>query len=130
MIGNRAPETVPLTVLLVLEGDIIFALMTILVNTILGAFRSSSYIQYKQIQKCDFRIAQMTVFDNLMMGVYLPSAHLQAEKKIKEVCALLPRLEERQMQMASTLSGGERRMLAIGRGLMPNGRILLIDEPS
>ena len=83
-----------------------------------------------QIPQGDLLFAQMTVFDNLMMGAYLRSAHLQAEQKIKEVFALLPRLEERKKQMASTLSGGERRMLAIGRGLMANGRMLLIDEPS
>jgi branched-chain amino acid transport system ATP-binding protein len=83
-----------------------------------------------QIPQGDLLFAQMTVFDNLMMGAYLPSAHLQAEQKIKEVFTLLPRLEERKKQMASTLSGGERRMLAIGRGLMANGRMLLIDEPS
>lgn len=82
------------------------------------------------IPQGDLLFAEMTVLDNLMMGAYLPSAYAQAGARLDEVFALLPRLKERQRQIASTLSGGERRMLSIGRGLMSGGRVLLIDEPS
>lgn len=82
------------------------------------------------IPQGDLIFPDMSVYDNLMMGAYLPSAYAQADRKLAEVYELLPRLRERAGQVASTLSGGERRMLSIGRGLMGNGSILLIDEPS
>jgi len=82
------------------------------------------------IPQGDLIFAEMSVFDNLMMGAYLPAAYANANSRLEEVFALLPRLQERQGQIASTLSGGERRMLSIGRGLMAGGRVLLIDEPS
>ncbi|MDD5468809.1 MAG: ABC transporter ATP-binding protein [Anaerolineales bacterium] len=73
---------------------------------------------------------KMTVYDNLLVGAY----SVRDKKKIKETLAyilnLFPRLEERLNQLAGTLSGGERKMLAIGRGLMPNPKLLLVDEPS
>lgn len=73
---------------------------------------------------------KMTVCDNLLVGAY----SVRDKKKIKETLAyilnLFPRLEERLNQLAGTLSGGERKMLAIGRGLMPNPKLLLVDEPS
>ncbi len=72
----------------------------------------------------------MTVRDNLLVGAYLPAAQAKAEKRLKEVHELFPRLAERRNQIASTLSGGERRMLSIGRGLMTGGRIWMLDEPS
>ena len=82
------------------------------------------------IPQGDLLFADMTVFDNLMMGAYLPAAYSKASERLSEIYKLLPRLRERQNQIASTLSGGERRMLSIGRGLMSGGRVLLIDEPS
>lgn len=82
------------------------------------------------IPQGDLLFAEMTVLDNLMMGAYLPAAHAKAAERLDQVFALLPRLKERRRQIASTLSGGERRMLSIGRGLMSGGRVLLIDEPS
>ena len=78
----------------------------------------------------DLLFPDMTVRDNLLMGAYLPAAAAKARERMDRVYALLPRLAERQGQVASTLSGGERRMLAIGRGLMAGGRMLLLDEPS
>lgn len=72
----------------------------------------------------------MTVRDNLLVGAYLPAAQAEAEKRLEEVHEIFPRLAERRNQIASTLSGGERRMLSIGRGLMTGGRIWMIDEPS
>jgi branched-chain amino acid transport system ATP-binding protein len=82
------------------------------------------------IPQGDLLFPEMTVADNLMMGAYLPSANAAAETRLKEVYELLPALQERRFQIASTLSGGERRMLAIGRGLMSGGQLLLVDEPS
>ena len=78
----------------------------------------------------DLIFPDMTVRDNLLMGAYLPAANAEASKRLREIFELLPALEERQDQIARTLSGGERRMLSIGRGLMTGGRVLMLDEPS
>lgn len=78
----------------------------------------------------DLLFPDMTVVENLQMGAYLPQAAARMEERLEEVFALLPRLRERASQTASTLSGGERRMCGIGRGLMSGGRILMLDEPS
>lgn len=82
------------------------------------------------IPQGDLIFPDMTVYDNLMMGAYLPKAFANAQTKLEEVYAILPRLKERRDQIASTLSGGERRMLGIGRGLMTDGQVLMLDEPS
>ncbi len=82
------------------------------------------------IPQGDLPFQEMSVADNLMMGAYLTRAKADIRRNLEEVYHLLPRLAERRGQTASTLSGGERRMLAIGRGLMTGGRILLVDEPS
>lgn len=83
-----------------------------------------------QIPQGDILFPDMTVQDNLMMGAYPKAAYASAPERLRTVYELLPRLEERRTQVASTLSGGERRMLSIGRGLMASGKLLLIDEPS
>ncbi len=72
----------------------------------------------------------MTVLENLTLGAYLPKARPGAEENLKMIFQLFPRLEERKKQIVSTLSGGELRMLAVGRGLMTGAGCLLIDEPS
>ena len=82
------------------------------------------------IPQGDLIFPDMTVYDNLMMGAYLPEAYSKAPTRLEEIFTLLPRLKERQQQIGSTLSGGERRMLSIARGLMGGGRLLMIDEPS
>ena len=82
------------------------------------------------IPQGDLPFPEMSTGDNLLMGAYLRRDRAEVRRTLGEVYELLPRLAERREQTASTLSGGERRMLAIGRGLMAGGRILLVDEPS
>jgi len=72
----------------------------------------------------------MTVKDNLIVGAYNSRAKPVLEQTLEEVYELLPRLKERENQLATTLSGGEQQMLAIGRGLMAKPKLLMLDEPS
>ena len=74
--------------------------------------------------------AQMTVLENLYMGAYTMKNREQINRNIEWVYTHFPRLKERSRQLAGTLSGGEQQMLAIGRAMMTNPKILLMDEPS
>ena len=73
---------------------------------------------------------QMTVLQNLKLGAYNANARKKEEENLDYVFQLFPRLRDWRKRHASTLSGGEARMLAIGRGIMSNARFLAIDEPS
>jgi len=73
---------------------------------------------------------QFTVYENLIIASQNRRARSLAEDNLKKVWQLFPRLEERKRQKAGTLSGGEQQMLAVGRGLMANPRLLMLDEPS
>jgi branched-chain amino acid transport system ATP-binding protein len=89
---------------------------------------------------CDLGIGQvaegrqifpnMSVIDNLEMGAVIPRARAGAKSAMQKVLAMFPRLAERRSQLAGTLSGGEQQMLAIGRCLMSQPRLIMFDEPS
>ena len=74
--------------------------------------------------------ANMTVMENLELGAYLRKDKENLAGDFKNVFAKFPRLEERKLQLAGTLSGGEQQMLAMGRALMSRPKLLLLDEPS
>lgn len=73
---------------------------------------------------------QMTVMENLEMGMFLEKNSDKVAERIEVIFSLFPRLMERRKQMAGTMSGGEQRMLELGRALMLEPKLLLMDEPS
>lgn len=82
------------------------------------------------IPQGDLPFPELTVMQNLLMGAYRSEAWREKSRKLEQVFELFPDLKERPNQLARSLSGGERRMLALGRGLMSKARLLMIDEPS
>ena len=73
---------------------------------------------------------RLTVEDNLRMGAYIRKDAKQIAQDVERIYELFPRLKERRTQVAGTLSGGEQQMLAMGRALMANPKLLIMDEPS
>jgi len=82
------------------------------------------------IPQGDLPFPELTVMENLLLGAYRPDAWRERKQKLEQVFELFPVLRERPKQLARSLSGGERRMLALGRGLMSKAKLLMIDEPS
>ena len=94
---------------------------------------SAPEIARKGIQLCPQMgrpFAEMTVKDNLLAGAYLCRDRKEINESLDRVHELFPRLREREKQLAGTLSGGERQMLAVGRSLMRRPKFMLVDEPS
>ena len=73
---------------------------------------------------------RMTIMENLQMGAYIRDGSAQIQADIDRIFTTFPRLKERRTQLAGTLSGGEQQMLAMGRALMAQPTLLLLDEPS
>jgi len=73
---------------------------------------------------------RMTILENLQMGAYIRDGSAQIQADIDRIFTTFPRLKERRSQLAGTLSGGEQQMLAMGRALMAQPQLLLLDEPS
>jgi branched-chain amino acid transport system ATP-binding protein len=82
------------------------------------------------IPQGDLPFGDMTVEENLLLGAFPSDAWAGRASRLEGVYGIFPALAERRSQRARTLSGGERRMLALGRGLMRDARMLMIDEPS
>lgn len=74
--------------------------------------------------------ARLTVKENLLMGAYCRNDKSSIAQDMQHIYQLFPRLAERQMQLAGTLSGGEQQMMALGRALMSRPKLLMLDEPS
>jgi branched-chain amino acid transport system ATP-binding protein len=72
----------------------------------------------------------LSVEENLEIGAYILNNDAEMKKNLESIYHLFPRLKERRLQLGGTLSGGEQQMLAIGRGLMSNPKLLMLDEPS
>lgn len=83
-----------------------------------------------QIPEGRMLFSEMTVIENLEMGCYSQKARKNYRNSLKEVMELFPILSERKNQLAGTLSGGEQQMLSIGRGIMGQPKLLMLDEPS
>ncbi|AXI81710.1 ABC transporter ATP-binding protein [Peterkaempfera bronchialis] len=84
----------------------------------------------RHIPQGDLLFPDMSVLENLLMGGFLCPSRQDRDQRLARVFEIFPKLYQRREQRSRTLSGGERRMLAIGRGLMAEARLLIIDEPS
>jgi branched-chain amino acid transport system ATP-binding protein len=94
---------------------------------------SAFQIAKKGLQLCPQMgrpFVEMTVKENLLAGAYLCKNRKEVDESLARVYDLFPRLKEREKQLAGTLSGGERQMLAVGRSLMRRPKLMLVDEPS
>lgn len=103
-------------------------------------YRGQDIAGWPSHKVCDLGIGQvaegrqvfpsLSVAENLAMGAMLPRAQASRERNLEKVYAMFPVLTERRGQAAGTLSGGEQQMLAIGRGLMAEPKLIILDEPS
>jgi len=98
----------------------------------LGRLPSHAVVELGIVQVPEARriFPEMTVVENLRMGSFVKATRKDRERNMERVFTLFPRLGERKGQLGGTMSGGEQQMLAIGRGLMGNPKVMLLDEPS
>jgi branched-chain amino acid transport system ATP-binding protein len=82
------------------------------------------------IPQGDLPFGDMSIEENLLLGAFPSGAWDRRSERLEHVYGIFPALAERRAQRARTLSGGERRMLALGRGLMRDAKLLMLDEPS
>lgn len=82
------------------------------------------------VQESDAIFTDMTIIENLLVGSYPEKARKKRSENLELVFDIFPRLNERQQQRAGTLSGGERKMLSVAKGLMSDPDLLMLDEPS
>lgn len=108
------------------EGDVTFDGKSI--NTFDTFDRVKSGLIH--VPQGDQLFAEMSVEENLLMGAYLCDDNAETNNRLEEVYALFPKLKDRRTQYCNGLSGGERRMVGIGRGLMADGKLIMLDEPS
>lgn len=83
-----------------------------------------------QVPQGDLLFSQMSVLENLLVGAYLPLSWRDRHTRLEKVWTIFPSLGERSAELTRNLSGGERRMVALGRALMGEAKLLMIDEPS
>lgn len=103
-------------------------------------FRGKPLSQVPAYERCHMGVSfvseslnlftNMSIHENLLLGAYTVKSEEKKQENLDFVFSLFPRLEARRDQLAGTLSGGERKMLAIGRGIMSGPSMLLVDEPS
>lgn len=128
--GNGAGKTTTLNtisgILKPVAGEIYF------LNKEITQWKADKIVAEGLIQVPEGRqvFPNLTVYENLVLGAYLQKDKLKVSKKMEYVFDLFPRLKEREKQLGGTLSGGEQQMLAIGRALMAEPVLLLLDEPS
>jgi branched-chain amino acid transport system ATP-binding protein len=98
----------------------------------LAQFKAHEIVSQGVVQVPEGRrvFAQMSVAENLQMGAFALTDNQKDADAIERVYTLFPRLKERRRQLGGTLSGGEQQMLAMGRAMMANPKVLLLDEPS